>query len=258
MSSRKILVLLSDNEDAQGCVNFVVQLFRETKTLVVVAFVNSKTKSEHHQKTIAAEMQQSFGAHPNVKILVRTGRNLTTAEMAREAKYTDLIVVQSAVMTNSLMNWWDLLPKDASQSTIQVPVIVVPDPAHKIDEILITYDGQHPNFGSIRQFCQIMGDFCSTVNVTLLEINHDCNHFLPEEEKLLIEYLKEHCKNIGVYKVADESPEKILQLVNCGQNAIVVSGTVGSLQASLPHLTNLTGKFIEENKMPGFFGASAY
>lgn len=258
MDSRKILVLLSNKSEAQSCVNFTVQLFREMKTLMVIAYVEESDFSETEKQMTAADIQQSFNAHPNVKVVVRNGKNLTTDDIAREAKYTDLIVLQTVLLSDASNQWLNAASKYQNDALAQVPVIVVPNRAHKIEEVLITYDGENPNFGSIRQFCQVMGGFCSMVNVTLLEINHGCSHFLPEEEKLMVEYLKEHCQNFGVYKVSEESPEKILQLINCGPNALVVSGTLSSLQASLPHLPSLTGKFIQEKNMAGFFGTSIY
>lgn len=256
MSNRKILVLLNDVAEAMSCTNFIVRLFKDSKTLVVIAFTEDSSVTAAHQQHLATVLQQNFRVYPNVNLMVRTAHKLSAEDIAREGKYTDLIVLPASMKGE--MHWLSMLSDTDSRMFKHVPVMLVPETSQDIDEVVITYDGNNPNLSSVKQFCQIMDSLCSEVNVTLLEVNHDTSLFLPEEEKLLIEYLKGHCKNLGVYKASDESPEKILQQINCSPNAMVVSGTLASLHATLPQLQNLGSVLIEETKMPGFFGGSDY
>lgn len=257
MSSRKILVLLSDSPDeARQTLSFVFQLLQNSNALVAAAFPEDRNISYLLQQRIqlVSELEQEFGAHPKIRLLLRSVYGLSPDEIEREATYTDLIVLNDE-MTKNDDNNLSLRLIAGKESNFRVPVLVVPKGVRSAEDILITYDGLPQGIAPIKQFCQIMGDLCQSAKVTLIEFNHDSAAFQPEEEKLLIEYLKQHCHSLGIYKVSNESPHQILQLINSSKNAIVVSGTSPLL--NLPGIVNapLDNPFLREEKLPGFFGA---
>lgn len=256
MSNRKILILLNDVADAKSCTHFIVRLFRKSSSLVVVAFTEESKVSPEQREHLAIMLQDSLRNHPNVRLIVRTAHKLSEEDIARESEYADMIVMPVSMDEN--MKRKPALSKSGSRVLKNVPVMLVPDSTQDIDEVLITYDGSNPNLNAVKQFCQIMDSLCSESNITLLELNHDISRFLPEEEKLLIEYLKGHCKNLGVYKASEESPEEILEHINCSPNAMVVTGTLDTLYATLPHLQSLGRALISGSRMPAFFGGSDY
>lgn len=260
MGGRKILVLLHSRENALACVDFVAHLFRDVKLLLVIGFVYEGPEDpvglETQRKAITRDLQQAYNAHPNIRLMVRNGRILSVDDIARESRYTDLIVMEAGTLDRSLSLKVKRVSNKSETERLHVPVIIVPEAAQEVEEVIITFDGQNPSVTSIKQFCQIMGNVCSDMQVTLLELNHNKAQFLPQEEKLLIEYLRGHCQNLGIYKVSEESPQQILQLINSSKNAIVVAGTLDTLQASLGKLPQLSNQLIQQNNLPGFFGAS--
>lgn len=257
MSSRKILVLLSDSPvEARQILSFVFQLLQNSHGLVAAAFPEEENIKLRLQQRIqlVSELEQEFGSHPEIRFVLRSVYGLTPEEIEREAKYTDLIVLSDKMLTSREQKLSVQLTAGV-ESNIGVPILVMPKGVRSAEDILITYDGLPQGIAPIKQFCQIMGDLCQNTRVTLIEYNHDSAAFQPEEEKLLIEYLKQHCHSLGIYKVSNESPHQILQLINSSNNAIVVSGT--SRLLNLPGIVNapLDNPFLREEKLPGFFGA---
>lgn len=242
MSGRKIIVVISNDSDLVRYVTFVVELFKALNVMVVVVFDANAAISPKRRDAISRVLRHSFALHPQITLVVRNNHPVDREALMRESNYTDLIVVQSN-------------KNGVYFSEMSVPVIVVPECADRVDEVIITYDGRESGFETIRQFCQIMGELCQQSRVTLLEINHGCDRFLPEEEKLSVEYLKGHCKNLGIYKVSEESPQQLMQKINSGHNAIVVSGTFDNKFESQGDGGWLTNQLISENGLPGFFGA---
>lgn len=256
MSSRKILVLLSDSPvEARQTLSFVFQLLQNSSALVAAAFPEDRNIKLGLQQRVqlVSELEQEFGAHPKIRLLLRSVYGLTSEEIEREAKYTDLIVLSDDMFKSREQKL--SLQLNADEVSVGVPILVVPKGVRSAEDILITYDGLPQGIAPIKQFCQIMGDLCQNAKVTLIEFNHDSAAFQPEEEKLLIEYLKQHCHSLGIYKVSNESPHQILQLINSSKNAIVVSGT--SRLLNLPGIVTapLDNPFLREEKLPGFFGA---
>lgn len=257
MSSRKILVLLSDApNDARQTLAFIFQLLQNSKALVAAAFAADQIEKLRLSQRIqlVSELEREFGSHPEIRLVIRSVKGLAPEEIEREAKYTDLIVLSDEMLRHREEHL-SLQLNTANESDIGVPVLVLPKGIRSTEDILITYDGLPQGIAPIKQFCQIMGDLCQNARVTLIEFNHDSAAFQPEEEKLLIEYLKQHCHSLGIYKVSNESPHQILQLINSSKNAIVVSGT--SRLLNLPGIVNapLDNPFLREEKLPGFFGA---
>lgn len=258
MNGRKVLVLLNGDSASQKCVSFAVRLFNDMKVSVVVGFIPGENKKHinGNRARIKQALLDEYNASPHVRLLLRNGDDFTLEEIARESHYADLIVLQAALLNDPTNNWDDAFTSSGLASPVHVPVIVVPEEAEVVDEVLVTYDGRKASFSAIKQFCQIMSNLCERVQVTLLEINHNSSQFLPEEERLLVEYLTEHCSNIGIYKVADESPEKIMKIIDSGKKAIVVAGTLEALKASLEQLPEMGNRLMRENNLAGFYGVA--
>lgn len=242
MSGRKIIVLISNDSDPVRYVTFIVALFKALNVVIVVVFDAHSAISQKRRDAISKVLRHYFALHPQITLMVRNNHPVDREALIRESNYTDLIVVQP----NNKQTYF---------AEMSVPVIVVPECAKQVDEVIITYDGRESGFETIRQFCQLLGNLCLKTRVTLLEINHDSDRFLPEEEKLSVEYLKGHCKNLGIYKVSEESPQQLLQRINSGGNALIVSGTFDHKSESVREGGWLTNQLISENGLPGFFGA---
>ncbi len=189
MSSRKILVLLSDApDDARQTLAFVFQLLQNSHALVAAAFPEDRNLKFRLQQRIqlVSELEQEFGAHPEIRLALRSIYGLTPEEIEREAKYTDLIVLSDDILKRREKRL-SLQLNATHESDIGVPILVLPKGVRSSEDILITYDGLPQGIAPIKQFCQIMGDSCQTAKVTLIEFNHDSEAFKPAEEKLLIE-----------------------------------------------------------------------
>jgi len=253
MTGRKILALMDDNTVFQSSVDYAYDLFGNSGALIVAAFLSNKDSNVQKRRAIIASLQEKYSNNKNTKLIIRNESGLKSSELSREIRYTDLIIHHS---NNTEADKLQHLPANFTKLLGQskVPLLIVPDDLSAIKEVFLTCDGNPESIKSIKQFCQLMSDFCRDNKVTLLEFNHDAQQFQPSEEKLLIEYLKQHCKNLGIYKISNESPDKILKLINFNKNAMVVSGTLQALGKSLRELPALTNRLILEEKTPGFFG----
>lgn len=253
MTGRKILALMDDNTVFQSSVDYAFDLFGNSGALIVATFLHNKSANIQKRREAIALLQEKYSNNKSTKLIIRNENGLKSSDLTREIRYTDLIIHHS---NNKEANKLQHLPANFTKLLGQskVPLLLVPDDLSDIKEVFLTCDGHPESIKSIKQFCQLMSDFCRENKVTLLEFNHDSQQFQPSEEKLLIEYLKQHCNNLGIYKISDETPDKILKLINFNKNAMVVSGTLQALGKSLRELPALTNRLIMEEKTPGFFG----
>jgi hypothetical protein len=253
MTGRKILAILNDGADHQSSVEFAFELFGDSGALIVASFLSNKSADVAARKAILVQLQDQYSQRAGMKLVVRGENGLKPSDLLREVRYTDLIIYHSG---SDLAKQFNDLPSNFSKLLIQtkVPLLLVPNDLTTVKEVFLTCDGTPESIKSIKQFCQIMGDFCRETRVTLLEFNHDSLQFQPNEEKLLIEYLKQHCNNLGIYKISDEAPDKIMKLINFNKNAMIVSGTLQALGQSLLELPALTSRLVLQEKSPGFFG----
>jgi hypothetical protein len=253
MTGRKIIALMDDNTVFQSSVNYAFDLFGASGSLIVAAFISDKSADIQKRRVIISQLQEKYSNSPSTKLIIRSENGLKPSDLSREIRYTDLIIHHS---TQSEADKLQHLPANFTKLLVQskVPLLIVPDDLSDIKEVFLTCDGSVESIKSIKQFCVLMSDFCRANKVTLLEFNHDVMQFQPSEEKLLIEYLKQHCNNLGIYKISNESPDKILKLINFNKNAMVVSGTLQALGKSIRELPALTNRLILVEKTPGFFG----
>lgn len=245
MSNKKILVLLGDEPSSACSVDFAFRLLDDNGGLVVATFLPEQSKDLNHRKEIAKELSSRF-ENRSAKLVFRPGLGMSTEEVVIEAQFADIVILVPELMEK-------LMAPNAAEAAITSPIVLVPGPTKDVQHVLITHDGSKESLPRIKQFCQILSDTCKKAEVTLVEFNHDSEQFNINEEKLLIEYLRGHCANLGVFKVGEESPERILELIDFKKNTIVVSGTLDILGKSLHHIPSLTNQLIYGEKSPGFF-----
>lgn len=257
MSRLKILLVLSDEREvALRTLNYSFELTGNEDAMIVVGYMPDTQKSSNltTRMELNAVLQNRYGQSSAIKLVFRKASGFTPSDLRREAQFAD-VVLMSEVTIKILRSAAGFPWNDNPHSSLGVPLLIIPENVEKPEEILITYNGLPQGIGAIKQFCQLMGDLCSRVQVTLLEMNHQCNQYQPEDERLLVEYLKQHCTNLGIYKMSDESPEKVLQLINSSGNAIVVAGAFPDQNAEYSPGTDTKELFSATEKLPGFFGA---
>lgn len=254
MNSSKILALINDDIQSARSIDFAFQLLHGERGLVVAAFAGKNPGSGADRAILAEKLKQRYANETESRFILRTSPGLNPEEIAKESQYADIIVLSPELLHGQPGQWAAATNEQINK--LNVPVILVPGEVKSVKHVLLTYDGNEQTLMVIKQFCQIMASLCAEAQVTLLEFNHDHASFEPQEERLLVEYLKQHCHNLGIFKVGSESPDKILKLIDFKEETILVSGTLSLLQQSIRELPALTSRLIYQERTPGFFGTT--
>lgn len=245
MSSKKILALLSDDASSACSVDFAFRLLNDNEGLVVATFIPEHTEDADHRKETISTLANRY-ENRSARLVFRPGFGMSMEEALIEAQFADIVILVPELLEK-------LITPNSAEAAITSPIVLVPGPTENVQRVLITHDGSRESVPRIKQFCQILSDTCQKAEVTLVEFNHNSNQFNLQEEKLLIEYLRGHCADLGVFKVGEESPERILELIDFKKDTILVSGTLDILGKSLHHIPSLTNQLIYGEKSPGFF-----
>ncbi len=156
----------------------------------------------------------------------------STKNLAQQAAFADLLIIHQDLV---------LEPGFSQQfGKVLSPVLVLPKRFTSINEVLLTADGTAESIRSIKQFTQLFLQQIKQTKVTLIYIINELSE--TQDELLLIEYLKQYCKELGVLKMLKPLTPKALKPIKCDEQTLVVN-TQGSVNenyfrdALIPALT---------------------
>jgi hypothetical protein len=102
--------------------------------------------------------------------------------------------------------------------------VVLPKAFESISNVLLITDGSREALKSIKQFFQIFSRQARDMDVTLLAVADEHGaHMQTKDEMLLLNYIKQYCRNIGMLKVRKPLTAKLLRPVQCNDQTVVVS-----------------------------------
>ncbi|MCH8318311.1 MAG: universal stress protein [Bacteroidetes bacterium] len=83
-------------------------------------------------------------------------------------------------------------------------------------------------------------------------LKHENESIDAIEEKLLVEYLKQHCKDIGVLSVLGDPQDAIIRAVDYDPNSLIVMGAYGRSSLSMFFHSSTADKILKSQKAPTF------
>ncbi|MAX79543.1 MAG: hypothetical protein CL843_05120 [Crocinitomicaceae bacterium] len=225
---KKILVIINENEVSLSALRFVEQLFDDINNYINIIYISDKNLENKALTSDVSPMRVSEVESEQLQAVLegylKKGRNGHLAKFTLHKQvgnnnevfmwkctYADLMVATQSSYDSLIAGTPDqgaLLIKNQNCS----PIVVVPDDFEKIDNILIAYNAKKSGVSSIKQFCYLFENFCLSYDVNLLSIFEDgVNPFSMREERLFVDYLKQHCQRLAVHKYIGGEQTDILK-----------------------------------------------
>ncbi|MFP4092782.1 MAG: hypothetical protein ACLFUB_11545 [Cyclobacteriaceae bacterium] len=246
MNRKKILICLNGQDDAHLESSFIDAHMPHSRNLIMKfqmesimndayeeAYVQANPKpafnnQNGHSKDFNGLVDESRDIHEAGKVLQTSKRQMiissSVKELITESNYSDLLIIRSKNFYASCMYYGQKKPIHEILKKTGCPVLVIPDETARIEQMLLVFDGSPLAFYSIRSLKTTLPMLCSSIPITVLIACSDATEqFSSYEEKLLIEYLRLHFKDVGVHKVCEESIHTIHFAVDPTQKLMIVS-----------------------------------
>ena len=279
MLGKKILIGIDGSLFAENAFDYALQLFNDERTLMIGVFVNNLNYTnqvshmpkeqmnfkyaydvfelkEHNETEARKKLMRHFiekCSKERVKFIIHNDNGSPAQELINESKFADLIIIGFQTYSASLdkENDQKLLRELLKESLC--PVLIVPLKVNEIRKLIFTYDGKSSSLYAIKQFCYLIPKLCRDCQATLLTaLKHENESIDAIEEKLLVEYLKQHCKDIGVLSVLGEPQDAIIRAVDYDPNSLIVMGAYGRSSLSMFFHSSTADKILKSQKAPTF------
>ncbi|CAL1518877.1 hypothetical protein [Chitinophaga sp. MM2321] len=161
-----------------------------------------------------------------VKCMVHKDAGMPVAEVLKESRYADLLVVDIATsFTWKPESSPTAFVKEVLEKS-ECPVVIAPANFDGIDELIFTYNGSSSSMFAIKQFAHLFPAL-SHCKVTVLSIIDTGKHIRGDRERLE-EWLKAHYENAEILLLEDTNVRKRLMEYLFGREKVfIVMGAFG-------------------------------
>jgi len=155
------------------------------------------------------------------KYIIHKDEGCLPHELIRETQYADLLIINQETYNATVINDGESIPFRILLEIAGCPVLVLPKDMTNIEQIVMTFDGTATAMRGIKQFSYLLPDIGNKLPVTVLTTY--CEEGPPSmEEKLFIEYLKQHFTNLALHKLCYDSEHTIYSAVGVNANTLLV------------------------------------
>lgn len=144
-------------------------------------------------------------------------------DLIRETQYADLLIISQQTYNAKVKSGpgEELVPFRKILENGGCPVLVLPGDAREIEQVVMTFDGTAVAMRGIKQFSYLLPELGNKLPVTVLTTY--CEEGPPSlEEKLFIEYLKQHFTNLALHKLSDDTEHTIYSAVGLSTRSLLV------------------------------------
>jgi hypothetical protein len=215
MNDKKILIALTPQAEGSGLVNFV-EKYVNGENLDVTIFVIRDAQSQTEGTDEMVDALYLLCATKMIPFRIREIDGSEAEIFADQTAFADLLVIERHAL--AYLN--------AGNHRIQssCALVVLPEDFKFISNVLLITDGTAETIKSIKQFFQIFSRQLRDLDVTLLNVSSEKGgHMRSTDEVMLIGYIKQYCRNIGMLKVRKPLTSKLMRPVKVDEMTIVVS-----------------------------------
>lgn len=165
----------------------------------------------------------------------------TPEQLLKETQYADLLVISQQNYAATVRNSEGVsLLISQMLEKCGCPVLVLPEQSPEIDQVVLTFDGSTAAMNGIKQFSYLLPELGRTLPITVLT-TYDPSHMpSAQEEKLFIEYLRQHFDNLALHKLIDGAEHTLLRVVGLSPRTLMVVNNPSP--QNLPLLNHLLAK----------------
>jgi len=175
---------------------------------------------------------------------------ITAHELIRQTTYADLLILSYEIFFNHITRKKDTSLLYQILKGSRCPVLIVPENIKPIKNIILTYDGKESSVFAIRAFSNLF-DFAVKDKVsTILTVSPKVDEEILNE-KLLMELVKEHFRNVGRQLLNGFNTSKeILNFAESVEDPLVIMGAYGRSTISNLIIPSVARRIIEHQRIP--------
>jgi hypothetical protein len=214
MTDKKIIIAISSRSKGIGITRFLRGFVAGNNVRVTLCVIDDQPGELMAYEEILDEVS-AICIRKNMPLRIRRLSADAHLELKSMAKFSDLLVLEK--------NLLQLLALGHEFIESSCASIAIPEEFTSISNILLISDGSSQSMQGIKQFFQIFSRLSGDIDVNLLAVSHEANGLSPDQEMMLIDYLKQYSKNVGILKVSEPLTGKILKPISYDSHTIVVS-----------------------------------
>jgi len=231
-------------------------------TSQVSSYVKEASMVDHHPGDIdhlseedsqKAEVISSFEKGvKNAKIRYQIYNNfkITAHELIKQTTYADLLILSYEIFFNHVTRKKDTSTLYQILKGSRCPVMIVPENIQPIKNIILTYDGKESSVFAIRAFSNLFDFAVKDKVTTILTVSPRADEEISNE-KLLMELVKEHFRNVGLQLLTGYSTSKeILNFAESVEDPLVIMGAYGRSTISNLIIPSVARRIIEYRRIP--------
>lgn len=212
-----------------GNMLYVGAVINDLETVPVICQSNKCSRKElssvqKKEKKVRQELYAYLSEkceETSCKYIIHKDEGCLPHELIRETQYADLLIINQDTYNATVINDGESIPFRILLEIAGCPVLVLPKDMANIEQIVMTFDGTATAMRGIKQFSYLLPDVGNRLPVTVLTTY--CEEGPPSmEEKLFIEYLKQHFTNLALHKLCNDTEHTIYSAVGVDANTLLV------------------------------------
>jgi hypothetical protein len=214
MTDKKVLLAISAKSSGAGITRFLSNFIIGSNVSVRLCVLDE----EQGEEMVREDLLDDLSALCFAKSIPMRIDRLNYTDQARLfsfASFSDLMIIEKSVL-QFLAIGLDF-PANSCAS------IAIPENFDRITNILLITDGSARSIQGVKQFFQIFPHLRGNPDVNLISIEGGEHSLEADDELLLLEYLKQYSKNVGILKVEEPITTKLLRPIKYDNHTIVVS-----------------------------------
>jgi len=210
---------------------------------------------EGHDKETRLEATARFDQacrQAGLEFSIHHDRNVAIHELLHESIYADLVIISKK---ECFSNYEGKMPSFFLRdllSDIQCPVLLVPEKYHKIEKMILLYDGSPASVFAVRSFSYLFPEF-ATLPAEVVSVNKVSNGLHVPDNRLMKEFMKWHYRQATYNVLRGDAEEEILtELRHQPLHSMLVLGAYQRSRVSRWFHASMADVLMEKTELPLF------
>jgi nucleotide-binding universal stress UspA family protein len=207
---------------------------------------------EDQKKTEVISNFEKEARAAGIRYHIHNDFKVTATELVKHTTYSDLLILSYQIFFDHIDNRPDTSLLYHVLKGSRCPVLIVPEGARSVKNIIFTYDGKESSVFAIRAFSSLFGLTARDMEVTILTITPNAEEEI-ENEAFLLGLIKQHFNNVGLQLLPGTNISgEILNFAQNAEDPLVVMGAYGRSTISNLIIPSVARRIIEHSKIPLF------
>lgn len=216
MNNKNILIAITPETRESSLLNFMAENLRGDNIRIVLCILNGLNDSPQIDGLL--DRISLFCEGHNITVRIWHLTENIYEELENQTAYADLLIIQKKAIRHLKLN--------GDLDHISCPMIILPETFKETSNVLLFTDRSKESTLAIKQFAQVFAGQLEKKDVTVISNQADPLKDSPQNsESLLLEYLKQYAKNIGILKIKGPLTDRTLKPIDYHQDTLVVGTT---------------------------------